>query len=436
MDSEVAKQAVSAAPATTFETEKKKELIHEAPDDGLTFAQRKAVQGIMGSEDVMEVSKLQEHFLILDSQLRAGAYEKKGMFKWKRKPSAEMQAIFDLIDDFRRFGEDIIDKESFGSDVVRGVELHNNIITYCDMYISNHQPKSKEGQVRLDYVKKIKESVESELKVFEDAAAYYKDSIRTDGKKWIEVISQIRTRRFEHGKNGVTVTMGGGATSSVYILSDGSKKLFFKESEPIPKNGGLGILDVISSKYFDKDPGNGTSLSQDIAVGVIDYKRHITTLQEYVTDSDVGTIMMKAGMYTRQGQVLTADTVKDIFAGNAGMTAYIEKITSNQQSYQRFLEIISEMGRLVRLSENADIAKLERGSDTAGRTSDFRSLTVKNVVTSRLADALGIGDIIAESTLATVEVDGKKLTGVAMEQAPGTDLISIVEGVAAGAVKG
>ena len=52
-------------------------------------------------------------------------------------------------------------------------------------------------------------------------------------------------------------------------------------------------------------------------------------------------------------------------------------------------------------------------------------ISKRNVATSRMAKLLGLDDMVAKSTVADVTVNGKKMTGIAMEEAKGKDYIDI-----------
>jgi hypothetical protein len=54
-------------------------------------------------------------------------------------------------------------------------------------------------------------------------------------------------------------------------------------------------------------------------------------------------------------------------------------------------------------------------------------ISKRNVATSRMAKLLGLDDMVAKSTVADVTVNGKKMTGIAMEEAKGKDYIDIGE---------
>ncbi len=434
--------------------EKKKDehgLIHEAADDGMTFAQRKAVKSMSGPADLVEVKESknadsvaidQKTLLALDAELRERTYEKKGIVKWKRNPSSEMKAILDAIDDYKRFTANIIDAGSFDADLKQMSEIYLYIISSCETYTSTHTPKSKEGQLRLEYVNRIKELVTEESKKLEDVAGYYKDSLRTDGITWMTVVSSARTRSYVDGKNGVTVKMGGGAMSTVYILSGGEKKLFFKESEPIPEAGFDGVMSMLNESYrkksdeypadtdehslFSTRMGDLTAIWQCISPE--DYEG-ITIKVSGLLMSDIPDLITKikaGGDEAETAKDALQKELQNTLGGYANLAAFINR---NPGRILDISEVLIDMARMMTLSESVKEAGIERPTRESSRQAQkdqSKTLSVRNVVSSRLAEALGIGDLIAKSTLATVEVQGKKMTGVAMEEAQGKNIDQVV----------
>ncbi len=151
------------------------------------------------------------------------------------------------------------------------------------------------------------------------------------------------------------------------------------------------------------------------------------------------------------------DLVQQLKAGSASMKGYLEDIrkpTVNEQEKQREqnalireqakwygdpkrVKEIQTLERIVRdpamldlvtsASVKAEAAALAEGVayfKKGNKTKDGLELTLRSVGMTRVADMLGIGDIIARSEKVSANVDGKEIEGCFMEFAEGVDLTS------------
>ncbi len=375
-------------------------------------------------EDAFEKSTVRERelaFLHLDEQLRKRSYgEEKSLFKWKLRPSADMRAIFNAVDTFKGCMDRPLDARSFEQDLLSMQTAYVNIAAACESYKSSHDPGTREGKIRYELVDRMHQMVMEESKRMESSALYFRETAITEGHTWKDVVSNVRTINYKDRVKGGSVELTGAGTTAVYKLGDGAKTVYFKENEASPKGDFLDMAMAVHDKEValvesgQVKPSRYYDLRREMLEIFINY------LSSTYDDA-------RAMLHQRFEGVIANGLVPDLFRDDNGrpIEAFLDlykrclksKKNGDETELKVLTELVTELGKMHNLDSTCKAGGIAQGSD----------ISVRNVLTSRLAQHMGISDIIAKSTSVTVNVEGKVMEGSAMEEAEGLTIPKIVK---------
>ncbi len=354
------------------------------------------------STDIVMLSHKQE-------LVREGKYtflSKKGeRLQGKRNvPSKYMAPILDKLAQLDNMLDEIYDPKKM--DAI--LKCFKETIFKCEDYISNRNPWTAEGKARLQMVKDFKSQIQNEAVMFEDRVneLIEKPELVGANRTWLSILSEVRTEDFNDGEEDVKVGVTGNTTSVVYVLEKGGKKRFFKQNEKL-------ITVPSVHPTLDKEI---VVLNENKDEQSLRRARYINTMKSALhSQYPYEQYAFNYVMNHRKEQ--TWDVILDtMFGPDEQYRAMMDEIKATKD--KKYIEgEIKYLGETL-LKACRDYKLTVISQDDAG-IEPGANISKRNVATSRMAKLLGLEDMVAKSSMANVTVKGKKMQGVAMEEAKG-----------------
>ena len=358
-----------------------------------------------------------EVFSRKESLLREGRYtflSKKGEFVQGTRSTPSKKYMKPILDNLKRL-DGLLSGQFDAKDADTIHNCFRDTIISCENYISNRNPWTTEGKARLQMVKDFQAQIRHESVRFAQRVEELEKNpeLAKENRTWLSILSDVRREDIQNGRDGVKVTMGGAGSSTIYIIEKDGKKRFFKENEKVPKDGVIANLNVTLASLKDKKDEKDTRRLKylEIAKKAL-IKRYATEVQFF---KDFMSVKNRNAMTAKLCEKLKSDKN---FANMIYEIRKVKPATEEDDDLLYIGEAILQAKRDAMLSEIAvDDAKIDAKSDVSKR----------NVATSRMAKILGLDYMVAGSTIADVTVNGKKMSGIAMEEAKGECYIDIGE---------
>ena len=358
-----------------------------------------------------------EVFSRKESLLRGGKYtflSKKGEFVQGTRSTPSKKYMKPILDNLKRL-DGLLSGQFDAKDTDTIHNCFRDTIISCENYISNRNPWTTEGKARLQMVKDFQAQIRHESVRFAQRVEELEKNpeLAKENRTWLSILSDVRREDIQNGRDGVKVTMGGAGSSTIYIIEKDGKKRFFKENEKVPKDGVIANLNVTLASLKDKKDEKDTRRLKylEIAKKAL-IKRYATEVQFF---KDFMSVKNRNAMTAKLCEKLKSDKN---FANMIYEIRKVKPATEEDDDLLYISEAILQAKRDAMLSEIAvDDAKIDAKSDVSKR----------NVATSRMAKILGLDYMVAGSTIADVTVNGKKMSGIAMEEAKGECYIDIGE---------
>lgn len=358
-----------------------------------------------------------EVFSRKESLLREGRYtflSKKGEFVQGTRSTPSKKYMKPILDNLKRL-DGLLSGQFDAKDADTIHNCFRDTIISCENYISNRNPWTTEGKARLQMVKDFQAQIRHESVRFAQRVEELEKNpeLAKENRTWLSILSDVRREDIQNGRDGVKVTMGGAGSSTIYIIEKDGKKRFFKENEKVPKDGVIANLDVTLASLKDKKDEKDTRRLKylEIAKKAL-IKRYATEVQFF---KDFMSVKNRNAMTAKLCEKLKSDRN---FANMIYEIRKVKPATEEDDDLLYIGEAILQAKRDAMLSDIAvNDAKIDAKSDVSKR----------NVATSRMAKILGLDYMVAGSTIADVTVNGKKMSGIAMEEARGECYIDIGE---------
>ncbi len=400
-------------PSPEMETQSRSASVsamQQTPMIQITSAQREDY--MMRTQSEFQVTTT-ETIQMLGRQLKERSYDQaKTFFHWKRKPSTQMQGLIKAIEAFNTMLDQPIIAERFDKDMKKLQSNYLTITQACNTYFEKHpNPGTDEGKFRLSHVRRIFDIASRELSLLEHNAEYYKKTNKAGS--WKDVVASERTMSYTNHSMGVSITQEGGGTSYLAVIDDGQKTQYYKKKAEVTTPRIQSCAEMTKASYRD-DPGvdQATKAKKD------------EILQAFIDVADY------YETHTRDGYRMLLDTIKDnlkqkgfvrgFFRDGDGME--IKALTSLYDRYYGtaewalYEETVIEFAKQVNFNYvGSTLAKIPEGGEAAAR----------NALTSRMAELLGVGNLIVKSSMCKMQIDGESSEGVVMEQAQGANLEKI-----------
>jgi hypothetical protein len=290
-----------------------------------------------------------------------------------------------------------------------GIVRYNQLVEACKAYLNSHKwfRWTSTGRYRKFLVQQILDLAGNDLKALLDGAPVV---ARKGSMTMLDLVSsEARTEKIDLG-DGKDVTKVGGGSSTRLVFKQGDKTVFFTEEEKLRDEEGAkkhvidsieddGVREVIRKMYAD-ETARGKLMD------------HIWL--NAGTDPNFLSIINKGQVDNEEPEYKTmADYVRERYGKDlAGFGFDFKK----DENCQIFSQICIALVKAKQGSRNFQ----EMGMIAVGSTTSSR-----NAAMTRLADLLGIGELLARSVNAEITIKGKKIKGNLMEKAKGEQLTEI-----------
>ncbi len=375
-------------------------------------------------------------------------YDSKKKKMVKSKKSASWFYMSPLIKALNRL-DSALDKKISLKDYDAIQKNYIDVFHSCEKYLEKRKnPRSDEGKARYQMISDFYDSIKEESWRFDGRVQEIKKKpeLANSYDKWMDFLKEVRTLSLENGKDGVTITKGGGGTSDLYIVDVNGEKKYFKENENVPPKDWEHVI-TPEIERLSKDPNSSRRLSivtgiRDLFTGkdisainsVLRNKKDIKDEEERWSSFNEE---FEGGKYDNSIKEAFDEFIKirkDIT--NLETTLNDLKEKDSEKNSEEIKKLQLEINRLKREEEASDYnyfintmtrvrkdllmhslctktAKIKEGSNISRR----------NAATSRLANMLGIGDLIVGSKVTNITIDGKNMTGIMMDEAKGASYL-------------
>ena len=296
----------------------------------------------------------------------------------------------------------------------------------CRTYLRRHKknPWTAEGRARRQMIEDLLEQTTKESIEFYERVRSYREEGIPDGVSiatWNDVLLDVRTEQIDTKAKGTKVTMGGAGTSKVHIIETKDEngqtvKRFFKEDE-------LGV----TSDYrdaFKKEIDRCDVMSKDTKIDE-DKRKEIEGLQNllnmfFTAAKKLGAEARENAFQGKTGEDIYRSFKQEFIMSSTRLADQLDNLESDKSKANILKELKNSLWGIrqdFHLGGGAEHAHIKKGSN----------MTKRNAATSRLADMLGVSDLVVKSRMARVEIDGKKMHGVIMDEAKGDNMANIMD---------
>lgn len=355
--------------------------------------------------------------------LKERTYTVEGKEAKAKSDSKEMNDVLEgleaLNDVFDMVEYDTSSKPLFINAGMTILDMMKNVASRCDAYLAAKNPWFKEGKVRKNYVRKISERVNKDIIGMEEKLKAYwlqPEEERARLKSWADFLNWERTVSYINGEDDVTISHTGGSTSDVFVIEQNGKKMFFKKEDKLPSGKIEELVADIEEELLSENEESAKTK------GSVDYYK-VQFLELFGEE-----FPRKVSYSLRFKGLRDIDTTKDPYTnmknammnysmyphGEVGDLLERVELIEDEEKRQTVQKALGDLFETIRKS----YITVGVGSDSAN-IEEGENLVKRNVATSRLAEMLGLGHLIPKSEMASIEVDGKKMYGVMMEDAGG-----------------
>ncbi|MBO6214900.1 MAG: hypothetical protein J6N76_05115 [Lachnospiraceae bacterium] len=344
------------------------------------------------------------------------------------RTNSSMSHILDALQDINITLSNGVTAEDLANEE-KAKEAQGKFLTVCQAcrtYLRRHkkQPWTAEGRARRQMVEDLLEQTTKEsIEFYERVKSYREEGIPAGVNitTWNDVLMDVRTEVIDSTKDDVKVSMGGDGTSQVHIIETLNEKgekvtRFFKEKEDNITSDYREVFRREINKYDlrSKDEKTGEEQkAEDVQVkGILD---RILKVADVMDGAELN-------------NAFKGDTKDQIYGGFrlaiiSHDTELIDRLDELQrdESYAPLLENLKTA--LWRIRQDLQLGSV---SVRKAGIKEGANITKRNAATSRLADILGVSDLVVKSKMARVNIDGKKMNGMIMEEAKGENMAKVM----------
>ncbi len=409
------------------------------------------------------------------SLIRDGLYtylDYHGNTRKAKRNSPSKKYMLPILDNLRRL--DVLLGQNFDPLQRDNIEkCFHDICLSCENYLENRNPWTSEGKARKQMIRDFYDKVRYESIGFSAKIDDITNDTSRDysGTTWLDLLSETRVKQYENGVDGVSIEIGGAGTSKVYIVEKNGVKKYFKESEKIPPEDFDTLMDMeVRAVSSDRDAflaGNHTQAEKDscsekaarrtrylevcrkaISEVFPNIDSYINAVQENSEEGDLipYLISVMRGQTAAQDAFLNMtaalDAEKDALDNELAYWNGVKQRASDQDEEESADARIKQTkakikecdytfieSTLIQIKKNSVLHYIAINGAQIDPSSE---VSKRNVATSRMAALLGISNIVAGSSIADVIIDGKKMRGIMMDEAPGVAAASLVDTMVSG----
>lgn len=316
--------------------------------------------------------------------------------------SKEMKVVKDSLSkiDALMVGNIPTEKSQFLKEQTVRVAAYNEVIASCNSYIQTKDPSTANGKRRLKMVQGIKAKCEQELTVFESVStSMYEDVVEGEQKNWLSVLSEIRTESINMNEPDRTVVKAGAGTSEVLICNIEDKKYYFKKNEVFEN---ISTTDLAHREMKTADP-------QSIA-GKINAKLIENPDLKWSFDDMLDTLVQDEEIFTKEITEESVQNIRSVLTKYMSNNAdFINALCDTVEHTKQFMDYFSELKKHYTKCNICERAKIKEGA----------VLSSHNVATSRVANLLGVSNLVASSKNVNLTYQENTFKGNMMDEAPG-----------------
>jgi hypothetical protein len=332
--------------------------------------------------------------------------------------------------------------------------LYSDIIEKLKDTINEIDAKCSSSMMRAyneNFYKPFRESLEAvsrqcltDKELFAQKAAEYCEIMsqnKVSGRslpRWIDVFKFGRAELYDTNKEGVSVKKGGANLSDIFVIQSDKtgKTIYFRREDFAPKeNLAEAINDVAKGIYGDLSTDDYKTIRGIINVY---YSKDIATFLNLF--EQLGNAKQNLGKKSRDlKREIGYPEVALAFARNFISDEAIKKLSP--QNNAKELAICTKFKALIERSDKKELEKLGRffiqihdmefkkgicyRDDGCAKIKPGRNLTNRHVATSRMAQLLGVGNMVSDSRTAQVNINGELVKGNLMEDSGGMELYDL-----------
>ncbi|MBQ1548042.1 MAG: hypothetical protein IIZ61_06575 [Lachnospiraceae bacterium] len=371
----------------------------------------------------------------LAAKLEKGDYDRSIYSKWKKKNSKEME---DIIQSTKLLGN-ILDTEIVEGDDFDGIvedvkRQYKTVQAACIKYTESHNdPSTVEGKARLLLVKTILEHLASDMRDIEINAEVFKTEglgayEETAAAKGAETLVQgPKAKGVEKGPS----TKAMGVRLNTILFGHHELKITTDKEKNDDEKLMVGTSEMLTykkdgKKYFFKKKAHAPDKTQKgvIAYVLHKYKHEIDELNKGA-DGEFGGLtdeQRAEELKKRMLKIQVFDKAKAMVMQGGETNVYAIRYET-KESMDRFIRVCKldkeEQVVLPELMDNISSMALSAAMAANSGIPLNADLTVRNEATTVMADLLGISDIMMKSQRVTLDLDGKKVEGLRMDEVKG-----------------
>lgn len=307
-------------------------------------------------------------------------------------------------------GNDIPKEQSEFRSALKNIStLYSDLIKACDTYLEDikgrNRGKSKSGQTRFKLTTQVLEQAQKEYDIFLASANEYFDNHGKEGNKWTDILYRVRAKDLRGQLNNSDIVSG--SISNVYKRTVKGKTTYIKPEERLPMSDSLdGLIEAYLKSGAPKAQETVTMYKRGAKAAGNDIVNVWKRLKEAFADHTEKRATMGVENYTKYITELRNNKLNSALAILCDDDEVASYIRANEDLVKNFLIYIQKKaGEFSVATENAGIAP---GSTISNR----------NVSTTRVAQRLGVEDVVATSeTILMKDDNGSTIVANEMESA-------------------
>lgn len=312
---------------------------------------------------------------------------------------------------------EVLNDDMYGSTrtIIRTMKDYKEIIDACDAYLASHKnPRTSEGKARKEAVLRVKEQAAKDiqgLRDYLDTMSSLRENERAGSVRDVLTKSRRRIIQLKKGEDGSEVReenlehVGEQASRLAVVNSDattdGASGFFKKEDN----------IDMQSDEAYDKHRVNLDYL------GISRSENGVEKNEALYSTGGAEFALKKSGGNNDKREKLIG-IVKDNKKSYKNIKELFQAKVKNTKDYKNDAEFRNMADKYYDL-----LIKQNGFLEDKGGAVENLNLSARNVATSRVAQMLGISDLIAQSETAVLrDSDGWENVGNMMQRADGSEL--------------
>lgn len=290
-------------------------------------------------------------------------------------------------------------KEELKASCRSALLLYSDLVASLDEWLGKKEALEDYSKERYEVIRLMRERIQDEAERFEASLTDYREmmtgspeALEAKEVAWADMLRHERAEQIDFDAEKIKTSMEGAGTSDIIKFEWQGKTYYFKAEE----NMATGSFSELAHK---------TAVEQDLD------RKLFEGFSRAVNDT----------IQSEQG-VRLWENMRDIFNYMRADVAHL--LDKKVSPLNAFIRSIPKLHRPQFRQFFLEAYKKENCRSIAGENAHIkegRNLSRRNVATSRLAELLGIEDLIAASRTVVIKKDGRRIRGNVMDQAKGQE---------------